>query len=128
VLSRDDVMDMGGNFMPGGRERVRDAVKHERTRLWENQPRDEPATARDLGPTGKSTQDSHPRRAQHAKDFRSRAPGQCRFHLPASVGLFPVGNPSGLPGPSGGACLLPAPPPDLLDSRQRLVSQEAGNL
>ena len=44
VLRSDDVTDLGGNFKPGGRDRVLQAVKHERTRLWESQPKDEPAT------------------------------------------------------------------------------------
>ncbi len=35
---------------------------------------------------------------------------------------------SGLPGASGGSLLLPAPSPHLSDPRQRLLSQEAGNL
>ena len=37
---------MAGEFKPGGKKRVRKAVEHERTRLWENQPVDEPATER----------------------------------------------------------------------------------
>jgi hypothetical protein len=44
VLDNDDVADLDGRFKPGGRERVLDAVKRERTRLWENQPKDEAAT------------------------------------------------------------------------------------
>src|ERR1017187_6607217 len=51
-----------------------------------------------------------------------------QFHLPPSGGLFSVGNLSGFPGASGRARLLPPPPPDLPDPRQRIVSQEAGNL
>jgi len=47
---------------------------------------------------------------------------------PASGGLFSVGDLSGLPGASSGARILSALPPDLPDSRQRLVSQEAGDL
>jgi hypothetical protein len=55
VLHSEGVTDLSGNFKPGGRERVLQAVEHERSRLWENQPNDEPATelgkrlARQLG-------------------------------------------------------------------------------
>jgi hypothetical protein len=44
LLSSDEVTDLSGDFKPGGRERILEAVKHERTRLWENQPKDEPTT------------------------------------------------------------------------------------
>lgn len=44
VLVSDEVTDDGGDFKPGGRERVAEAVKHERTRLWDNQPKDKPKT------------------------------------------------------------------------------------
>jgi hypothetical protein len=46
LLASEAVTDMAGEFKPGGKERVRQAVEHERTRLWENQPVDEPATER----------------------------------------------------------------------------------
>jgi hypothetical protein len=42
ILNRDDIRDMSGRFRPGGRKRLLRAVKHERTRLWENQPTTEP--------------------------------------------------------------------------------------
>jgi hypothetical protein len=44
VLFSDTVTDDGGNLRPGGRERVAEAVQHERKRLWENQPTDTPKT------------------------------------------------------------------------------------
>jgi hypothetical protein len=83
----------------------------------------------DLGQTRKSTTDPHARGAQHTKDFRGRPLGQRQFHLPPSGGLFSVGNLSGFPGASGRARFLPPPPPPHLPNpRQRIVSQEAGNL
>jgi hypothetical protein len=46
LLASDAVTDMAGELKPGGKKRVRKAVEYERTRLWENQPVDEPATER----------------------------------------------------------------------------------
>lgn len=43
-LSSSEVIDDGGNIKPGATEVVRRAVEHERKRLWENQPEDEPKT------------------------------------------------------------------------------------
>jgi hypothetical protein len=44
VLFSDGVTDENGAFKLGGRERVAEAVRHERERLWENQPTDTPRT------------------------------------------------------------------------------------
>ncbi len=44
LLGSDEVIDIEGSAKLGGSERVRKAVEHERTRLWEGQPLDEPAT------------------------------------------------------------------------------------
>jgi hypothetical protein len=44
LLASDDVIDSERSERSGDRERVRKAVKHERTRLWEGQPVDEAAT------------------------------------------------------------------------------------
>jgi hypothetical protein len=46
LLASDAVTDMEGEFPPDGKKSVRKAVEYERTRLWENQPVDEPATER----------------------------------------------------------------------------------
>ena len=45
VLSSEEVTDDDGNLKAGGRERVAEAVEHERKRLWDNQPTDTPKTA-----------------------------------------------------------------------------------
>jgi hypothetical protein len=44
LLASDEVIDGEGGDTSGVRERVRKAVERERTRLWDNQPVDEPAT------------------------------------------------------------------------------------
>jgi hypothetical protein len=44
VLHSDGVTDYSGGLQPGGAERVLQAVKHERARLWEDQPIDEART------------------------------------------------------------------------------------
>jgi hypothetical protein len=44
LLGSDEVIGPEGSDKSGGSERVRNAVEHERTRLWEGQPVDEPAT------------------------------------------------------------------------------------
>jgi hypothetical protein len=46
LLDNDKVTDISGEVRPGAKKRVRKAIEHERTRLWENQPVDEPATER----------------------------------------------------------------------------------
>jgi hypothetical protein len=46
LLDNDKVTDMSGEVKPAAKKRVRKAVEHERTRLWEDQPADEPATER----------------------------------------------------------------------------------
>jgi hypothetical protein len=40
----DDVVDDAGNVLPAAQERLREAVEHERKRLWDNQPTDQSAT------------------------------------------------------------------------------------
>ena len=44
LLASDEATDIEGGDKSGVRERVRKAVERERTRLWDNQPVDEPAT------------------------------------------------------------------------------------
>lgn len=44
LLRSDEVRDAGDELTPQGRVRVREAVEHERRRLWGNQPSDEPST------------------------------------------------------------------------------------
>ena len=44
LLASDEVIDLEASDKSGVRERVRNAVEHERTRLWDNQPVDDPAT------------------------------------------------------------------------------------
>lgn len=44
VLYSEGVTDDSGDLLPGGAERVLLAVKHERARLWEDQPTDEART------------------------------------------------------------------------------------
>ena len=44
VLHGEDETDLGGNLKPRGRDCVLQGVKYGRTRLWRNQPKDEPAT------------------------------------------------------------------------------------
>lgn len=44
LLDSDEVIDFEANDESAVRERVRKAVEHERTRLWDNQPVAEPAT------------------------------------------------------------------------------------
>jgi hypothetical protein len=46
LLDNNKVTDMSGEVRPAAKKRVRKAVEHERTRLWENQPADEPSTER----------------------------------------------------------------------------------
>jgi hypothetical protein len=46
LLDNNKVTDMSGEVKPAAKKRVRKAVEYERTRLWENQPADEPATER----------------------------------------------------------------------------------
>jgi hypothetical protein len=44
LLGSDDVTDPEGMMKPGAAELVRRAVEHERSRLWDSQPKDEPRT------------------------------------------------------------------------------------
>jgi hypothetical protein len=44
LLASDEATDIEGGDKSGVRERVRKAVERERTRLWDDQPVDEPAT------------------------------------------------------------------------------------
>jgi hypothetical protein len=44
VLASDEVIDDSGSTKEGAEEIVRKAVEHQRIRLWDNQPHDEPKT------------------------------------------------------------------------------------
>jgi hypothetical protein len=46
LLDNNKVTDMFGEVKSAAKKRVRKAVEHERTRLWDNQSADEPATER----------------------------------------------------------------------------------
>src|SRR5208337_1568382 len=84
--------------------------------------------ARDLGAVGQPAANSYARRAPHAEDFRSRPVGQRPIYLPASTGVFPVGNLCGVFGGGGRAGVLPPGPSCVSHPGQRLLSQKAGNL
>src|ERR1035438_6512342 len=84
--------------------------------------------ARDLGTLGQPAANSHPGRAAHAEDFWGGAVGQRALSLSTPGGLFSLVNLCGVPGGGGGPRVLSLRPPILSHSRQRLLSQEAGNV